>query len=122
MIMLDIDPIFAPLRGMANIQINRLIRDMEVSDAEAGTMTIRIRVDRRKEVVPHTPELSRVAIIPTFEWKVTNNVPIRNEAKGTISIENAEIVIEDENVWLERIRTGQMSIEDLDEEEEDAEE
>ena len=122
MIMLDIDPIFAPLRGMANIQINRLIRDMEVSDAEAGTMTIRIRVDRRKEVVPHTPELSRMAIIPTFEWKVTNNVPIRNEAKGTISIENAEIVIEDENVWLERIRTGQMTIEDLDEEEEDAEE
>jgi len=122
MIMLDIDPIFAPLRGMANIQINRLIRDMEVSDAEAGTMTIRIRVDRRKEVVPHTPELSRMAIIPTFEWKVTNNVPIRNEAKGTISIENAEIVIENENVRLERIRTGQMSIEDLDEEEEDAEE
>lgn len=122
MIMLDIDPIFAPLRGMANIQINRLIRDMEVSDAEAGTMTIRIRVDRRKEVVPHTPELSRMAIIPTFEWKVTNNVPIRNEAKGVISIENAEIVIEDKNVRLERIRTGQMSIEDLDEEEEDAEE
>ena len=82
MIMLDIDPIFAPLRGMANIQINRLIRDMEVSDAEAGTMTIRIRVDRRKEVVPRTPELSRVAMI----------------------------------------RTGQMSIEDLDEEEEDTEE
>lgn len=122
MIMLDIDPIFAPLRGMANIQINRLIRDMEVSDAETGTMTIRIRVDRRKEVVPHTPELSRMAIIPTFEWKVTNNVPIRNEAKGVISIENAEIVIEDKNVRLERIRTGQMSIEDLDEEEEDAEE
>lgn len=122
MIMLDIDPIFAPLRGMANIQINRLIRDMEVSDAEAGTMTIRIRVDRRKEVVPRTPELSRVAIIPTFEWKVTNNVPIRNEVKGAISIENAEIVIEDENVRLERIRTGQMSIEDLDEEEEDTEE
>ena len=122
MIMLDIDPIFAPLRGMANIQINRLIRDMEVSDAEAGTMTIRIRVDRRKEVVPHTPDLSRVAIIPTFEWKVTNNVPIRNEVKGTISIENAEIVIEDENVRLERIRTGQMSIEDLDEEEEGTEE
>ena len=122
MIMLDIDPIFAPLRGMANIQINRLIRDMEVSDAEAGTMTIRIRVDRRKEVVPRTPELNRVAIIPTFEWKVTNNVPIRNEVKGAISIENAEIVIEDENVRLERIRTGQMSIEDLDEEEEDTEE
>ena len=103
MIMLDIDPIFAPLRGMANIQINRLIRDMEVSDAETGTMTIRIRVDRRKEVVPHTPELSRMAIIPTFEWKVTNNVPIRNEAKGVISIENAEIVIEDKNVRLEQL-------------------
>lgn len=122
MIMLDLDPIFSQLRGMANIQINRLIRDMEASDAETGAMTIKIRVDRRKEVVPHTLELSRMAVIPAFEWKVTNNIPIRNELKGAVSIENAEIVVEGEAVRLERIRTGQMTIEDLDEEEEDAEE
>lgn len=122
MIMLDLDPIFSQLRGMANIQINRLIRDMEASDAETGAMTIKIRVDRRKEVVPHTLELSRMAVIPAFEWKVTNNIPIRNELKGAVSIENAEIVVEGEAVRLERIRTGQMTIEDLDVEEEDAEE
>jgi len=61
-------------------------------------------------------------VIPAFEWKVTNNIPIRNELKGAVSIENAEIVVEGEAVRLERIRTGQMTIEDLDEEEEDAEE
>jgi len=121
MIMLDLDPIFSQLRGMANIQINRLIRDMEASDAETGAMTIKIRVDRRKEVVPHTLELSRMAVIPAFEWKVTNNIPIRNELKGAVSIENAEIVVEGEAVRLERIRTGQMTIEDLDEEEEENE-
>jgi hypothetical protein len=123
MIMLDTNPIFSELRGTANIQLNRLLKDMEASDAEAGAMTIKIRVGRKKAVVPETPELSRMAVVPEFEWKVTNSIPIRNEFKGMISIENAEIVIgEDESVHLERIRTGQMHLSDLDDEDEEGDE
>ena len=122
MIMLDVDPVFSEMRGMANLQMDRLLRNMEEADAEAGALTVKIRVERGKMMVPEGPGLDRVAVVPAFDWKVTSSIPVRHEVKGEIRMESMEMVVGPGGaVRFERIRSGQMSIGDFEGYEEGAE-
>lgn len=113
MIMLDVDPLFAEMRGVANIKLNRMLQDMETCGARTGTMTIKVKVDRKEMVVPDTDTKARVAVTPVFSWKVSNSIPVKSEMKNTIYADNMELVAgEDGCIRMERIRVGQMSMED----------
>ena len=119
------DEIFRELRNDTNFVLQRLISVMTRKDAPKGKITINIDVGFRREELENTEfnadEKTRIACVPVFEHKVSSVVQIKEEQKGYIDCDDMEMVFNDKTneYVLKYIRQPQMSIFDMDDEEDD---
>lgn len=78
--------IFENMRDRFNMVIQRLFNSMVESGAEDGSITLKVEVHLMSEKIPDTSwknqEKERTIRVPTFDYKVSSQVAIKDEQKG----------------------------------------
>ena len=102
---------FQALRNKINFMIDKALRDMLETDADAETVTAKIKITMEDRTVPVTPTETRIARIPTFGFKVTNAKQIKHEIEGEVYEDQMEIHVDEYGeITYSKIMTGQMSM------------
>ncbi len=106
---------FDVLREQINFMVNKALRDMIETDTDVETVTAKIKITMDNRAVPVTPSETRIARIPAFVFKVTNAKQIKNEVEGEVYEDQMEIHVDESGeLTYSKIKTGQMSVFDVD--------
>lgn len=82
-----------------NFVLQRLIANMEESDTDEGSMTIKLDINMVSEGVPTADGNSRIVKKPKFIHKVTSAVKINDERKGAFNNEMELLFDEDTGTY-----------------------
>lgn len=81
--------VFEDARNKFNVVMQRLFKSMVEAKSDAGSLTLKIDVEMMTETIPNTDEnlggKEREIRVPSFSYKVSSQVAVKNEDKGNNS-------------------------------------
>ena len=113
---------FQTARETFNLMMQKLLKKMEQSDMDEGSIELKISIELKEDFVPRENDTTVIIKKPLIKHKISTVVPVKDSANGKQDI-GMELVYDKElmRYVLKHVSTGgQMSIFDMEDTEQSA--